>query len=295
MIARTQRIGLGTVQWGLDYGVTNAYGQTPTDEVGRILSRARTRGIDTLDTAALYGEAEAILGAHDLDGFNIITKTPRFGHAPITQQDAEALCSTLEGSLEKLRVESVSGLLVHHADDLISAGGEHLLDALSSLKASGKVRRIGVSVYTTAQVDDVLSRFTPDLVQLPVNVFDQRLITDGTLSRLAGLGVEIHARSAYLQGLLLTPANQTPDYFSPWRPKLDAWQKACVDMGTPPQLAALAFVCDHPEVSRCLIGVQNLAQFESCLCGLDDVRSFDASTFASNDPAFLDPSRWQLS
>lgn len=294
MNERTRRIGLGTVQWGLAYGVTNIAGQTPADEVGRILSQARSRGIDTLDTAPLYGEAEAALGAHDLAGFKVVTKTPRFGRPRIERSDAAELCSSFDRSQERLGIESVSGLLAHHADDLIAPGGEHLLEALATLKAAGRVKRIGVSVYTAAQIDGVLARFTPDLVQLPLNVFDQRLIVDGTLARLARMGVEIHARSAFLQGLLVTPPERLPDYFSPWRPKLEAWQNACAEMDTPPQLAAIAFVCDRPEISRCLIGVQNLGQLESSLDGLDRTSAFDASVFALDDSALLDPSQWKL-
>ncbi|MGC4406040.1 aldo/keto reductase [Methyloversatilis sp. MC4-4] len=295
MTDRHVRIGLGTVQWGVDYGVANRDGRTPRAEVTRILAAGRAAGLKVLDTAALYGEAEAVLGEQDLSGLQVVTKTPRYAHAPITAADADDLKATFIRSLARLRLPAVHGLLAHHADDLLVAGGERLIDALRALRAEGKVARIGVSVYDGAQLDAILARFTPDLVQLPLNVFDQRLIVDGSLARLAALGVEIHVRSVFLQGLLLMPPDSAPAFFDPWRERLRAWHADCAERNVLPQQAALAFVCDLSEVSCCLIGVQSRAQLEQSLNGLDEVPRFDATSFACNDPALLNPVNWRLS
>ncbi|WP_020163059.1 aldo/keto reductase [Methyloversatilis discipulorum] len=295
MTDRHARIGLGTVQWGVDYGVANRDGRTPPTEVGRILAAGRVAGLRVLDTAALYGEAESVLGEQDLTGLQVVTKTPRYAHAPITAADADDLKATLERSLTRLRLPAVHGLLAHHADDLLAPGGERLIDALRALRDQGKVERIGVSIYDGAQLDAILARFTPDLVQLPLNVFDQRLIVDGSLARLAALGVEIHVRSVFLQGLLLMSPDSAPAYFDPWRERLHAWHAACAERKVLPQQAALAFVCDLPEVSCCLIGVQNVSQLDEALIGLDAVLPFDAAPFACSDPALLNPVNWRLS
>lgn len=292
---RHSRVGLGTVQWGVDYGVANRDGRTPAAEVERILAAARAAGLRVLDTAALYGEAESVLGEQDLSGLRVVTKTPRYAHAPITAADADDLRGTLNRSLARLRLPAVHGLLAHHADDLLVPGGERLIDALHALRAEGKAARIGVSVYDGAQLDAILARFTPDLVQLPLNVFDQRLIVDGSLARLAALGVEVHVRSVFLQGLLLMSPDSAPAYFDPWREQLRAWHAICAERKVQPQQAALAFACDLPEVSCCLIGVQNIAQFEQALTGLDTVPPFDAAPLACSDPALLNPASWRLS
>ena len=295
MTARSTRIGLGTVQWGVDYGVANRDGRTPPAEVARIVAAGRAAGLRMLDTAALYGEAESVLGEQDLGGLQVVTKTPRYVHAPITAADADDLKATLDRSLTRLRLSSVHGLLAHHADDLLVPGGERLIDALLSLREAGKVERIGVSVYDGDQIAAVLERFTPDLVQLPLNVFDQRLIADGSLARLAALGVDIHVRSVFLQGLLLMPPDSVPAWFDPWRDALCAWHAACAARQVLPQQAALAFVCDLPEVGCCLIGVQSRAQLEQSLAGLDAAPALDAAPFACSDPALLNPVNWRLS
>lgn len=295
MTARRARIGLGTAQWGMDYGVANRDGRTLPEEVASILTAVRAAGLHVLDTAALYGEAELVLGEQDLYGLQVVTKTPRYARAPITADDADNLKATLDRSLARLRLPAVYGLLAHHADDLLAPGGERLIDALRDLRDWGKVARIGVSVYDGAQIAALLERFTPDLVQLPLNVFDQRLILDGSLARLAALGVEVHVRSVFLQGLLLMPPDSAPAYFDPWREQLRAWHAVCAARKVQPQQAALAFACDLPEVSCCVIGVQNLTQLEQALAGLDSVPVFDAVPFACSDPALLNPVNWRLS
>lgn len=294
MSARCTWIGLGTVQWGLEYGVANREGRTPRDEVGRILAGARSAGLQVLDTAALYGDAEAVLGEQDLNGLRVVTKTPRYAHALITADDVDHLLATFGRSLDRLRLPSVYGLLAHHADDLLAPGGERLIEAMVSLREQGRVARIGVSVYDGGQIKALLERFTPDLVQLPLNVFDQRLIADGSLTRLAALGVEVHARSVFLQGLLLMPPDTVPDYFQPWQALIRAWHAACAARGVLPQHAALAFVCDRPEVACCLVGVQNRAQLDESLAGLDEIPALDVAPFACSDPALLNPINWRL-
>lgn len=295
MNSRCARIGLGSVQWGVEYGVANHYGRTSRSEVARILAAGRDIGIQVIDTAALYGEAEAVLGEQDLTNLRVVTKTPRYERSLITAAEAEDLKETFACSLSRLRLPSVYGLLAHHANDLLDPGGELLIDALHSLREEGRVSCIGVSVYDGAQIEALLERFTPDLVQLPLSVFDQRLINDGSLKRLASLGVEIHVRSAFLQGLLLMHPDSTPPYFEPWREHLRAWHNFCDAHNVLPQQAALAFVCDQPEINCCLIGVENCSQLNQSLEGLDAVADFDVAQFACSDLALVNPVNWRLS
>lgn len=288
------KLGLGTVQWGLPYGVSNREGATSPDEVARILASARARGVRTLDTAALYGDAETVLGRQDLAAFDIITKTPRFATGHISSDHADALVETFHGSLQRLGVPRLYGLLLHHATDLAAPGGERLLSAMRMLKSAGLVERIGVSVYDSSQLEAVLDLFQPDLVQLPINVFDHRLLDDGSLARLQSLGVEVHARSAFLQGLLLMRADALPEYFAPLRHLVERWHAACREQGMTPVQAALAFVRDLPGVSVCLVGVQDCAQFEQCANDFNGGQSFDATGLVCNDPAFVNPALWRL-
>ena len=294
MAARIKKIGLGTVQWGLDYGLSNLEGKTSAAEVALILSTAREAGISVLDTAALYGDAECQLGQQSLTGFRIVTKTPQFTTPTINTAAAISLVETFKSSLQQLNQASLYGLLVHDAGDLLAPGGERLIDAMLELQRSGLVSRIGVSVYESEQIKKLLERFTPDIIQLPLNVIDQRLIKDGSLARLQALGVEIHSRSALLQGLLLMPIETLPSYFRPWHRQLQAWHTAYKDQHMTPLQAALGFVCDQAEVSCCLIGVQNQKQLLECLSGLDAAPGFNACELACPDLNLVNPAKWSV-
>lgn len=288
-------LGLGTVQWGLPYGVANATGQTPGNEVGAILDEARKHAIGVLDTASQYGEAESVLGRYALDGFRIVTKTPSFATAEISAGQVEALSSTFQRSLERLSCEKVHGLLLHRVDDLCVPGGVALVHAMEDLKAQGRVRKIGVSVYDGQQIDAVLRVFRPDIVQLPLSVFDQRLSRSGHIQRLKEAGVEVHVRSVFLQGLLLMPLTRLPAFFEPLRPLLSQWHAAAAKRGLSPAQAALAFVRDFPGIDVVLVGVESAQQFRMCAADFTRATTFDGGGLACDDAKYVNPMNWKVS
>ncbi len=262
--------------------------------VEAILSEARRCGITILDTASLYGNAEAVLGTNPLQTFRVVTKTPKFATQVITDEQALQITHAFHRSIKKLSSQNIYGLLVHHAGDLLVPGGGKLVAAMMELKERGLVRNIGVSVYHGEQVDAVLKVFKPDIIQLPISVLDQRMLLNGQLERLKKAGVEIHARSVFLQGLLLMPLDQVPAYFDPVRPLLSRWNAAARDQNMTLVQAALSFVRDIPYVDTVLVGVESLEQFQSCLEDFSTGESFDASNLACNDPLFVNPALWKI-
>lgn len=289
------KLGLGAVQFGLAYGVSNSAGRTPQDEVGRILALAAASGIDLVDTAPGYGDSEAALGQAGVADkqLRVVTKTPGFG-AAITPQDADHLERTLHASLARLRLDSVYGLLVHGADDLTGAGGELLMARMAALKAAGLVTKIGVSVYHASQVDAVLAQCDIDLIQVPFSLLDQRLLHSGHLARLKQRGVEIHARSIFLQGLLLMAPESLPPYFAPLRGHLQACRDRFDALGASPLEAALAWVRSVGQIDIALCGVNQCAQLqEICRAAGSALALGDADSFAVREEVFLNPANWE--
>jgi len=286
-------LGLGTVQWGIPYGIANKAGQTPRSEVRVILERARAHGVKLLDTASQYGEAEIVLSENNPSAFQIVTKTPSFGGESITPEHALALANTFRGSLERLGVDLTYGLLLHRVDDLFRPGGEKLLRVMEDLKEQGLVRKIGISVYDEQQIDAVLRLFTPDIVQLPFNVLDQRLLQSGHIAKLHDAGAEIHVRSVFLQGLLLMRLAQVPEYFDPIRPLLVRWHEAAADQDMTPIQAALAFVRDTAGVDVVLVGVENAKQINDCISDFGLDTTFGAAGLACNDKHYVNPTCWK--
>jgi len=290
------KIGLGTVQFGLDYGISNQGGRTSEAEVAKILALAGTLGITVIDTASLYGESEKALGCAlpKRHPFKVVTKTIRFDKNKVTADDALLLERAFRESLSKLRCNSVYGLLFHNANDLLADGGGLLYDTLLSLKVSGAVEKIGVSVYTAQQLDEVIARYRIDLVQLPLNVLDQRLFLSGHLAALKRAGIEVHVRSSFLQGLLLMdPERLTPHFYSV-RQHLFEYNDFLRAKGLTRLQGALGFVCGLGEVDSVVCGVNDHLQLEEICCNCRPLPSSMFSRFGLTDPAILDPSKWVL-
>lgn len=288
------KIGIGTVQWGMRYGVSNTNGQTSPQEAGSILKLAKEAGIKLVDTASLYGNAEVVLGESSLEPFLVVTKTPRFDNRKINKDDAIHLLNAFQASLSRLNVQSVYGLLIHDATNITSPGGEYLVEALKELQHQKRVLKIGFSAYESSQVEHACEYFSPDIVQVPINVFDQRLILDGTIQHLSKLGVELHARSIFLQGLLLMEPASVPAYFSPWIRHIESWHNLCSRIGILPQVAALEWACNIPEISYALIGIQNASQLNELISSSVEFHFEDFSLLARSEKELLNPSLWAI-
>lgn len=290
------KIGLGTVQFGLDYGISNPDGKTNAEEITRILNAAARNKIRVIDTASLYGTSEEVLGRFLPPGhkFDIVTKTPVFNKDRISPSDAKMIREAFGRSLDKMGRTSLYGLLVHNCDDLLAENGPLIMEVMAGLKERGLVEKIGVSVYTGGQIDRVLERYDIDVIQVPINVLDQRLLAGGHLSRLKSTGVEIHARSAFLQGLLLMDPDSLPPFFDGVRGHLKKYHQAMRTLGISPVGAALGFVAGIREVDVVLCGVNNHRQLEEiCRLAKDPVDSGIFSGFAIDDDCVLNPSLWR--
>ncbi|MBF0296212.1 MAG: aldo/keto reductase [Magnetococcales bacterium] len=290
------KLGLGTVQFGMAYGITNREGQPGLETVRAILAEAALCKVQVLDTACQYGASEAVLGEvlERNHPFRIVTKTPSFSAERITDREAGLLQKTFLESLQKLRTDSVYGLLIHSARDLLKPGGELLFTAMQRLQEAGKVARIGVSVYGPAELLPIVQRFPVELAQTPVNILDQRWLEGDNLARLRASGVEIHARSVFLQGVLLSDPAALPPFFSGVRPHLVALGEAIRARGLTPLEAALGFVRDLDWVDVLLGGVVAVAQLREILHAM--ARPFDSTflrPFAWRDETCINPSLWE--
>jgi aryl-alcohol dehydrogenase-like predicted oxidoreductase len=291
------RLALGSTQFGLPYGFG---GQKPVSRemVAEILAGAWQDGIDLLDTAAVYGQAEELIGELRPAGarFSMVSKIAPIREARVGAAAIERMRAGVRESLRRLRVEALEAILVHHAPDLLVPGGAELFRALDELRQAGALRRIGVSVYDAATLRAVLASYPMQIVQLPINLLDQRLLRDGTLADLERRGVEVHARSVFLQGVLLAELGGLPTRFATVRDRLDRLRVQCASAGLSPAAAALGFVARCPGVARVIIGVESRAQLS------DNVAAFhramnaapvgDAAVLACEDPSIVDPRAW---
>lgn len=284
------RLALGTVQFGLAYGVANQRGQVGFLEAQRIIELARSNGVDTLDTAIAYGESESTLGKLDLRGFNLITKLPALPHE--CKDTAGWVESQLAGALERLNVPRVHGLMLHRPGQLLEKEGQTLYRALEAMKNQGLVECIGLSIYDPLELNQLLFEMSFDLVQAPFNLLDRRLIDTGWLERLQASGTRLHVRSVFMQGLLLMAASERPPKFSRWNSLWISFDRWLEDENLTPLQACLRYAQSFDEIDRLVVGVESAEQLREII-----EESFGGAlvlpeNIHTSDVDLLDPSRW---
>jgi aryl-alcohol dehydrogenase-like predicted oxidoreductase len=287
----TQQLALGTAQFGLDYGITNTRGRVPQDEAAALLKQAWEGGVRIVDTAQAYGNSEEVLGAAIRNPWRVVTKTLPLRSARV---DDDAIALVDAAFMQSLRhLGKADTLLVHHAQDLLAPGGERLFAWLQDRKHRGDVSRIGVSVYEGSEIEALLDRFSFDVVQLPANIADQRLVVDGSIARLHAAGVEIHVRSLFLQGLLLADPKFAAERFPERRYWFEEFHAECAKQDVSPQAACFGFFKSHAEFSTAVVGVSGMGELAQLLGAWTSAAAVDWSAWGVDNTSFTDPRLWK--
>lgn len=284
------RLALGTAQFGLNYGVANQAGQVLVNDAAIILDCAAAAGLDTLDTAIAYGDSEERLGQIGINQWQIVSKLPQL---PDRTQDVMGWArASVMGSLDRLNVSSLSGLLLHHPEDLLGQQGKALYAAMVELKTLGVVKKIGISIYQPDELDTLLDHMDFDVVQAPFNILDRRLIDSGWLGRLRDLGVELHVRSVFMQGLLLMPGTLRPAKFQRWQPLWDEWEHWLSVHQLTPLEACLCYALSFNEIRRVIVGVDTFGQLKEIVTAASGNLPAVPVSLQTTDVALLNPSNW---
>lgn len=286
------KIALGTVQFGINYGVANQGGQVSYDEAKKIVNKAFSYGIEFLDTAIAYGESEQILGEIGITKWKVISKLPPIPKG--VSHIAKWVQESLEDSLARLNISRLYGLLLHRSQELCGPHGEVIYDALIALKKQGKVNKIGVSIYNPEELDALWPKYKFDLVQAPFNIVDRRLAVSGWLKRLNQADVEVHARSAFLQGLLLMNELSRPAAFNNWQPLWESWHAWLKENALTPLQACLGFVMSQSEIDHVVVGVDSLIQLQEILDNIPISKIEFPIYLSNNDESLINPSHWNL-
>ena len=287
------KLALGTVQFGMDYGINSGI-KVEQNEVLKIVNLARKSGITLIDTAQLYGSSEKVLGNVNTVDFDIVTKSRAFEQDIINENEANLVINDLDHSLKLLKQKSLYAFLVHHGEDLLKPGGEMIFNKLQILKEQGLVKKIGFSAYIDNQLIKIIERFDIDIIQLPMNILDNRLINNGLLNKLYSRGIEIHTRSVFLQGLLLMDMDKRPKYFDRWSNLWKFWYEWLTDNKLSPLEASIRYMISKPEISRVLVGVDNKEQLKNIFNASDGNVPTIPEELKTDDPDLLNPGNWVI-
>lgn len=281
------RLAIGTAQFGLNYGISNHSGQVQPEEIQQILYQAQQTKVTTLDTAIAYGESEQALGTNDLQAFNVITKLPSVPSSCINIETW--VNEQITNSLVRLNISQLDAVLLHRPEQLLQERGEKLYQALLQLKEAKKCRRIGISVYSPEELAPIYNKFKLDLVQLPMNVFDQRALHSSWLERLHQENIAVHVRSLFLQGLLLMPSHNRPAVFNEWQPQWHSWLN---EQSISPLEGCLRPFLAIPEIEKLVIGIDCLAQLNEIIQVLSQPALPMPTQLSCSDTRLLNPSLW---
>ena len=295
------RLCIGTVQFGMDYGVQGGT-RPPVQDAVAMLDFAVKNGVDAIDTASAYGTAEEVVGEFlakktiSRDTVQIISKfgTGIFGGVDASSY-AKALRAAAETSLKRLRTDYLDAYICHVPT---ATGDQAIIEAMAALKASGLVRHVGFSVYDPDQAQACLTADVVDFIQSPFSFLDRRMETSGALAAASAKGVDLHTRSAFVQGLMLMDVAKIPERLAATRPVISDLEAACAEAGLSRRALALAFVKANPNISHLVFGVDNMAQLEEIVADFDRPVDFGAvkflaDRFAAVDPAIFLPNNWK--
>jgi aryl-alcohol dehydrogenase-like predicted oxidoreductase len=259
------RLCLGTVQFGLKYGIAGNE-QPNLSSCVEMLDYAYQNGITTFDTASAYGTAEDVLGefikqkAIKQSGIEIISKIkPDIFKEENRKSWYSEAKNAVTMSIKKLNVECLDGYMLHNASKIYD---EEVIETLFRLKKEGYVKRIGASVYNPDEANKTFSYRDAEIVQLPYNIFDQRLDREGFFKSQIITNKKIYARSAYLKGLLLMPINEIPAYLAQAVPLVKRFDELCKEYGISRELAAINFVKSNRNIDYLVFGVDSIKQLK---------------------------------
>ena len=287
-----EKLVLGTVQMGLNYGINNSSGKVSIKESHQILLKAFQSSITTLDTAEVYGNAHQVIGdfhkKNDNCKFQIITKFPN-------GIEANSIEAKVLEYLDVLGVKCLEVLMFHSFESF--KNNRQAIDLLSELKLKGYINHIGASVYTNDQIEYLIEEDSISVVQLPFNLLDNISVRGNLMDKLKANGKIIHTRSAFLQGLFFKNTNDKNRIVKKLHSELEILNKVTAESKCSMEELALSYCIYQDNIDNVVIGVDSIDQLNSnikassYLIGDDFIQKID--NIKVKDLNLLNPSLWQ--
>ena len=284
---------LGAVQFGMKYGIANRDGKPALDEAFKTFDVAWSHGVRTLDSAQTYGQANEIIGKYHAthsNRFLVINKILRH-----PQSSADVL-SSLSNELKIMKIDCFDCIMFHHAASVPKDFSKSFLDDLETAQIT---ERVGLSIERPQDYYALHDRFHFDVVQLPLNFLNQNFMRDEFLDELKRNNIEIHARSAFLQGLLLEDVSSVPSYLKDLKPNINSFQKDCIALGITFATACLLYLLEKKVVDHIVIGAQNAVQmqqiieaYKSGVLALEQGKTLPWASYAAIDYDLISPVSW---
>ena len=281
------KLALGTVQFGMKYGINNISDIPKDDELNNIFEEANKSEIKFIDTSFVYGNSEERIGMLYNKNFNIISKFPY-------SKNQNELLFYFNNSLKRLNVKKLYGYLAHDPLNLIEQ--PHLWETLLKLKQDGYISKIGYSLYYPEELDKLLDlKLEPDLIQIPYNIIDRKF--NKHLKYLKVKQVEIHARSIFMQGIFFKNYSDFPAKVATIIPIIDLIKSIAINNNLSIDSLCLNYINSNKNIDKIVIGVDNLSQLKANINivkneFLSNKIISEIDNLNINDDKFFNPSNW---
>jgi len=283
------KLALGTVQFGKNYGLVRGK-KISKNNLKKIKKLIIKSNIKFIDTSVNYGSSEKVIGSLGLGRLNIITKIK----LPKKKNNLDLwIQNKINLSLKKLRVNKIYGVLVHDYKDLLGSHGKQFLKSLYYLKKIKKLKKIGLSIERAEDLAKIWSLWKPEIIQVPLNVLDQRILNSGWLDLLKQFKVKVFLRSCFLQGLLLS--NYRENFkFNKYYKVLDKFSDWCEQNGTSRLQACLDFIKKYKKKAHYLvIGFNTYLQLKNIIDSFEKKKIVNVPPiFSCNNISLIDPRKW---
>ena len=280
-----KEIILGSAQFDLKYGIKHFGDQIDLKEIIEIFKLSKGF-INSLDTSANYKNVEKLISTLNLQNFNFYTKT-----LSLNTYNIDIVKTRLEKSLNYFGENKIEGLYIHNFNDINNKNFDLLYQYIVNLKKNKIINKIGFSIYDKKQIQFLIKNYSFDIIQVPINIFDQRLIINH-LKILKQKKITIIARSIFLQGLLLN-LNNYPNYFKKWSKKFTKFDYFLKTNKIEPVDACLSFVNNIEEIDKIIIGIKNSKQLDQIL-NFKLIKNLNFDEFSMTDKNLIDPRKWNL-
>ena len=278
----SSKLIIGGAQIGLNYGVSNKIGIPSDSELNKIIKTAKKNNITLLDTASSYGNAEQRIGNIANNEFNIITKISNISLD-------NSIAYQVKKSLDNLKSKSLYACLFHNANELIKM--PVFWDKLIRQKELGLIKKIGYSLYHPEEFEKLIQvKCIPDIIQIPFNIIDRNF--EPYLKDLKSLGIEIHVRSIFLQGLLLKKNKYKQKKFSNWFSIWDSYEFWLKKKSISPLEGCLSHVLSYKEFSNILVGIESNSQLSEIILASKKKAGKAPDSITSSDLSLTNPLAW---
>jgi len=290
------KLTIGTAQFGQAYGFNSTSTNVNNEQALKIINYCYVNGIRSIDTAHAYGTSENILGKIGVNKFSVNSKfcIQDIGSKELTEK---GILSLVQESLRRLKIHKLDSLLLHRSEDLLGPSQNLIISTINTLKEKNLISKFGISVYTPEEIFQCLEVCDLDVIQAPVNFFDRRFLDSAVIEKCKDHQIELHARSIFLQGLLLLEKAKIPKKFLTFSDELGLWHQFLAENNLTPLQACLAFVLTQQELSKIIFGIDSLEQLmeiTSAASEFTDIKTKFSENIISNNN-LIDPRLWPSS